>query len=206
MGNQKNNKSEIDEKLGRWLLGQVYTPSLDVLEGLTRTALDRVQCNAFIRVYAQELLRLCTVSKKSQILYTENYKKWHSNDTNMGSIGKRIMPVDKLINEKQWLVEIRAGKTIDYSKYRGENKKGEIYSADELAGIKSTLVDEKTDKKFEIPAIGKLPSIQYLFHYLMNRRSTIPDVLLKTFEVVQGIIQVGSDDTEGQTPAKVRFQ
>lgn len=196
-----DNVKEIDQEKGKWLLQHIYNPNLNTLEGLSCLALDRVQPHSFIRVYALELLRLCKVSKKSQELYTKNYKYWHTNETNMGGIGKRIMPVDKPIDEKQWKVEVRAGKTIDYSKYRSDNNKaGKIFSGSELKSIEDNLINTSKDERFKIPDIGKLPSIQYLFHYLMNRRSTKPDVLFKTFDVAQGVIQAGNNDTEGQVP------
>jgi hypothetical protein len=206
-GNKKNDGQNSDK--GQWLLEKVYTPDLDTLEGLSRTALDRVQCNSFIRVYASETVRLCKISRKSQELYTANYKKWHSNDKDMGSVGMRIMPVDKPINEKQWRIDIMARKIVDYAKYRNDNKgnrEGRIYSDEEIKGFADIVVDTSKNEKFQIPPLGTLPSIQYLYHHLMNRRSTIPDVLLETFGVTARVIETGNNENEDKQPRIMRSQ
>lgn len=279
-----NNKPE---SMRTRLVDIVLDPDLDKLEGLTRIPLDKVSQLSMLRMYAEEIIRLCKMAIESQKLYTLNYKVWHSNDTEIKGIGKRIMPVDRQIDEVQWKRDIKAGKIINYNNYRvytwGGNsynyeemklilerqkysveeikailksknyskdkidlqftektysheeikviwdkynidlivpiasvislldaKKynqetidsmlcGKIYTDDELSGISKSLVDIKKDFRFKIPKVSEMSSIIWMFHYLMDRRSTTPDITLEAFGLMARAIVVGENDNEEQT-------
>lgn len=133
----------------------VLDPDPEKLPGFTRIPLDQVRPCSFAAVFAKELVELCQLSKRSQDMYAANWKLWHSEQTEIPGLGKRIPPLN------------------------GENRNGNKFFPDG----KPQQPPGKRDARFKVPKITASIILDWLNQYYMLRRSTTPDFTMCAFEL-----------------------
>jgi len=194
----KNGNKPAD-KAGQ-LLDYAFNPSFDQLTGLTRVALDKVLPNSAMRVFAEETIRLCRLAKDSQELYTNNWALWHSEKEFIPGVGKRLRHRD--FDEVKWRKELERGRNI-LNEPDVDSEKNPISFELPNSGVNQEIVDTKKDPRFKLPILSDMIGVRFLYQYHLNRRSTVPDMLLEFFGLMGRTIEVGKDEDEGNPKMRI---
>lgn len=146
----------------------VLDPAPDKLPGMTRIPLDQVRPCSFAAIFANELLSLCKLSRKSQELYAANWKVWHSENTKIPGLGKRKPPLN------------------------GENGESGKFFPDGITQHPPSM----NDPRLKIPKINESIILEWLNQYYMLRRSTTPDYTMGAFELAAREVEAKPIESE----------
>lgn len=203
----KIKKTEIDEEEvavdGRYsaeekaIVEIITNPNSDSISGWTRLPQDLIRPMAYARTFVNSWIELCKTAKESQKKYSENYKKWHSEDTEISGVGKRILPDPYYQPEiKQSSLSKFFGKKIEKPKPKEPGLTGSFNPQ----GFVLEAVNVNRDKRFTIPEAKQSPVFQYIFRICLNRRSTTDTFTMGLLDIAGRKIDARvpeTDDTKG---------